>query len=175
MKVCNLLRGSNESFTVEKNKHFLNKPYAKINLFVCLETNFLSLVEDKNNALENNDNESKEKHELAITNDEILKAGESYLKRVEENLTDIINNPITADNHNEASAYLTENSTQCTSFEDDSCTFFTPPSRQNIFNIICPSCLKSFPADVIEAHADVCADKHKSMNMLCHSSVTEIE
>ena len=154
MKVCNLLPGSNESFTVEKYKHFLNKPYSKINLFVCLETHFLSLVEDKNNALEKNDNESKEKDKLAITNDEILKADESYLKRVEENLTDIINNPITAEDHNEASTYLTENSTQCTSFEDDSYTLFTPPSRQNIFNIICPSCLKSFPANVIEAHAD---------------------
>ena len=125
--------------------------------------------------MEKNDNESKEKGKLAITNDEILKADESYLKRVEENLTDIINNPITAEDHNEASTYLTENSTQCTSFEDDSYTLFTPPSRQNIFNIICPSCLKSFPANVIEAHADVCADEHKSMNILCHSSVIEID
>ena len=102
MKVCNFLPGSNESFTVEKYKHFLNKPYSKINLFVCLETHFLSLIEDKYNALENNDNESIEKHEPARTNDEILKADESYLKRVEENLTDIINNPITAEDHNEA-------------------------------------------------------------------------
>ena len=121
MKVCNLLPGSNESFTF-----FLNKPYSKIDLFVCLETHFLSLVEDKNNALEKNDNESKEKRELVITNDEISKADESYLKRLEENLTDIINNPITAEDHTEASKYLTENSTQCTSFEDDSYTLFTP-------------------------------------------------
>ena len=48
-------------------------------------------------------------------------------------------------------------------------------SRQNIFNVICPSCLKSFPANVIEAHADACADEHKSMNILCHSSVIEID
>ena len=54
--------GSNESFTVEKYKHFLNKPYSKINFFVCLETQFLSFVENKNNALENNDNENKDKH-----------------------------------------------------------------------------------------------------------------
>ena len=181
MKVCNLLPGSNESFAVEKYKHFLNKPYSKINLFVCLETHFLFLVEDQNNALEMNDNESREKDKLATTNDEILKADESYLKRIEENLTDIINNPITAEDHNEASTYLTENSTQCTSFEDDSYTLFTPPSRQNIFIIICPSCLKSFPANVIEAHADVCADEHKLImslchqNILCHSSVIEID
>ena len=107
--------------------------------------------------------ENKEKHELAITNDEIFKADESYLKRVEENLTDIINNPITAEDNNESGTYLTENSTQGTSFEDDDYTLFTPPSRQNIFNIMCPSCLKSFPANAIEAHADVCADEHKSM------------
>ena len=144
-------------------------------MFVCLETPFLSLVEDINNALEKNDNESKEKDKLAITNDEILKADESYLKRVEENLTDIVNNPITAEDHNEASTYLTENSTQGTSFEDGSYTLFTPPSRQNIFNIICPSCLKSFPANVIEAHADVCADEHRSMTILCHSSVIKID
>ena len=99
------------------------------------------MVEDKNNALEKNGNESKEKDKLAITNDETLKADESYLKRVEENLTDIINNPITAEDHNEISTYLTENSTQGTSFEGDSYTLFTPPSRENIFNIICPSCL----------------------------------
>ena len=140
-----------------------------------METHFLSLVEDKNNALEKNDNESKEKQELAITNDEVLKAAESYLKRVEENLTDIIGNPITAKDHNEASTYLTENSTQCTFFADDSYTLFTPPSRQNIFNIVCPSCLKSFPANVIEAHADACADEHKSMNILCHSSIVKIK
>ena len=97
-------------------------------LFVCLETHFLPLVEDKNNALENNDNESKEKHELTITNDEIFKADESYLKRAEENLTDIINNPITAEDSNETATYLTENRTQGTSFEDDSYTLFTPPS-----------------------------------------------
>ena len=140
-----------------------------------METHSLFLVEDKNNALEKNDNDSKEKHELAITNDEILKTDESYLKRVDENLTDIINNPITANDHNEASTYLTESSTQCTSFEHDSCTFFTPPSRQNIFNIICPSCLKSFPANVIEAHADACAGEHKSVNILCRSLVIEID
>ena len=110
--------------------------------------------------MEKIDNESKEKQELAITNDEILKADESSLKRVEENLTDIINNPITTEDHNEASTYLTENSTQCTSFEDDSYTLFTPPSRQNIFDIVCPSCLQSFPENVIEAHADACADEH---------------
>ena len=28
---------------------------------------------------------------------------------------------------------------------------------------MCPSCLKSFPANAIEAHADACADEHKSM------------
>ena len=54
--------GSNESFTVEKYKHFLNKPYSKIAFFVCLETQFLCLVEGKNNALENNDNDNKGKH-----------------------------------------------------------------------------------------------------------------
>ena len=175
MKVCNLLPGSNESFTVEKYKHFLNKPYSKINLFVCLKTHFFSLVEDKYNALENNNNESKEKHELAITNDEIFKADESYLKRLEENLTDITNNPITVEDNNERATYLTEKSAQGTSFEDDSYTLFTSPSRQNIFNIICQSCLKSFPANVIEAHADACTDEHKPMNILCHSSVIEIE
>ena len=47
MKICNLLPGSTESFTVEKCRHFLNKHYSKINLFVCLETQFLFLVEDK--------------------------------------------------------------------------------------------------------------------------------
>ena len=173
MKVCNLLPGSNESFMVEKYKHFLNKPYSKINLFVCLETHFLSLVED-NNALENNDNQSREKHELVITNDEIFKADESYLKKVEKNLTDIINNPVTTEDNNEPGIYLAENSTQGTSFEDDSYTLFTPPSRQNIFDIICSSCLKLFPANAIEAHADACADEHKSMN-ICHSSVIEID
>ena len=76
MKLFNLLPGSNRSFTVEKYKHFLNKPYSKIKLLVCFEKHFLLLVADKNNALENNDNTSKEKHELAITNDEILKADE---------------------------------------------------------------------------------------------------
>ena len=110
--------------------------------------------------MEKIDNENKEKHKLSIANDEILKADESYSKRVEENLTDIINNPITAQDHNEASTYLTENSTQCTSFADDSYTLFTPPSRQNIFDIVCPSYLKSFPANVIEAHADACTDEH---------------
>ena len=45
-------------------KHFLNKPYSKINMFVCLETRFLSLVEDKNNALEKNDNETKRRTNL---------------------------------------------------------------------------------------------------------------
>ena len=97
MKVCDLLPGSNKLFTVEKYKHFLSKSYSKINLFVCLETHFLLLVEDKNNALENNDNKSKEKHELAITNDKTLKADQNYSKRVEENLTHILNNPITAE------------------------------------------------------------------------------
>ena len=54
--------GSNEPFAVEKYKHFVNKPYSKINFFVCLETQFVSLVEDKNNALENIDNDNKGKH-----------------------------------------------------------------------------------------------------------------
>lgn len=54
--------GSNESFAVEKYKHFVNKPYWKINVFVCLETQFVSLVEDKNNSLENIDNDNKGKH-----------------------------------------------------------------------------------------------------------------
>ena len=38
MKVCNLLPGSNESFTTEKYKHFLNIPYSKINLFIWKHT-----------------------------------------------------------------------------------------------------------------------------------------
>ena len=108
--------GSNESFTVEKYKHFLNKPYSKINFFVCLETQFLSFVENKNNALENNDNENKDKHQLAITNNEIWKEDESYLIRVEEDLTDIIDNAITTEDHNEAVTYITENNTQGTAF-----------------------------------------------------------
>ena len=108
--------GSNESFTVEKYKHFLNKPYSKINFFVCLETQFLSIVENKNNALENNDNENKDKHQLAITNNEIWKEDESYLIRVEEDLTDIIDNAITTEDHNEAVTYITENNTQGTAF-----------------------------------------------------------
>ena len=108
--------GSNESFTVEKYKHFLNKPYSKINFFVCLETQFLSFVENKNNALENNDNENKDKHQLAITNNEIWKEDESYLIRVEEDLTDIIDNAITTEDHNEAATYITENNTQDTAF-----------------------------------------------------------
>ena len=103
--------GSNESFTVEKYKHFLNKPYSKINFFVCLETQFLSFVENKNNALENNDNENKDKHQLAITNNEIWKEDESYLIKVEEDLTDIIDNAITTEDHNEAATYITENNT----------------------------------------------------------------
>ena len=34
MKVCNLLPESNEFFTIEKYKHFLNKSFSMINLFV---------------------------------------------------------------------------------------------------------------------------------------------
>ena len=108
--------GSNESFTVEKYKHFLNKPYSKINFFVCLETQFLSLVENKNNALENNDNENKDKHQLALTNDEVWKEDESYLIKVEKDLTDIIDNAITTEDHNKAATYITENNTEGTAF-----------------------------------------------------------
>ena len=108
--------GSNESFTVEKYKHFLNKPYSKINFFVCLETQFLSFVENKNNALENNDNENKDKHQLALTNDEVWKEDESYLIKVEKDLTDIIDNAITTEDHNKAATYITENNTEGTAF-----------------------------------------------------------
>ena len=39
-KVCRMLPASNEIFTVEKYKLFLNRPYAKINLFLCIEYDF---------------------------------------------------------------------------------------------------------------------------------------
>ena len=48
MKLCKLLPGRNEEFTIEKYKCFLNKPYSKVTLFVCLEKSFLDLVEEPN-------------------------------------------------------------------------------------------------------------------------------
>ena len=52
-------------------------------------------------------------------------------------------------------------------FQDGSYKLFTQPSRQIIFNIICPCFLISFLANV--TGADACSDEHKSMNILCHS------
>ena len=40
-KICQLLPGENTSSTVEKYKQFLGKPYGKLELFRCLQTDFL--------------------------------------------------------------------------------------------------------------------------------------
>ena len=75
---------------------------------------------------------------------EILKADESYLKKVEVHLTDIINYPITGEDHNEAAIYLTGNNTLGTSFKDDSCIYWHHLLDKLSLNIICPSSLKNF-------------------------------
>ena len=103
IKFCNLLPGCNKFFTIEKYKHFLNKSFS---VLTCLFGNTLF---------------------------EILKADESYFKKVEEYLTEIINNPIAAEDHNEAATYLTENNTLGTSFEDDSYIYILAPLSRQIF------------------------------------------
>ena len=75
---------------------------------------------------------------------EILKADESYLKKVEEYLTDIINNPITGEDHNEAAIYLTGNNTIGTSFKDNSYIYWHHFLGKLSLNIIYPSSLKNF-------------------------------
>ena len=75
---------------------------------------------------------------------EILKADESYLKKVEEYLTDIINNPITGEHHSEAAIYLTGNNTLGTSFKDDSYIYWHHLLDKLFVHIICPSSLKNF-------------------------------
>ena len=44
------------------------------------------------------------------------KEDESYLIKVEKDLTDIIDNAITTEDHNKAATYITENNTEGTAF-----------------------------------------------------------
>jgi len=41
-KICHKLPSSEENFSVERYKSFLGKPYGKVNLFLCLETEYLN-------------------------------------------------------------------------------------------------------------------------------------
>ena len=165
IKVCNLLPRSNESFTVEKINIFYISLIQRLTcLFVCLETHFLSLVEGESNAFENNDNENKYKSQL----------NESYLKRVEETLTLLII-LLLQKRTISLSHTLLKIIHEALLLKMTAIHYTIPPSRQSIFKTFCPSCIKSIPALVIEANADASADKHKSMNILCHSSVIEID
>ena len=40
-KVCQLLPSENITFTVERYKNVLSKPFSKVELFLCLEADFL--------------------------------------------------------------------------------------------------------------------------------------
>jgi len=68
-KLCHLLPGTNQRFTVEKYKQFLQKPYGKVELFLCLEVDFLDIDKDNNNT-EEESNENKPP--LALASDEFL-------------------------------------------------------------------------------------------------------
>ena len=51
-KVCQLLSSENITFTVERYKNFLSKPFSKAELFLCLEADFLR--EFNNQDIKNN-------------------------------------------------------------------------------------------------------------------------
>ena len=122
------------------------------------------MAEDESNAFKNNDNENKDKNQLH----------ETYLKRVEETLTLLI--ILLLQKRTVSLPHtLLKILHEALLLKMTAIHYTIPPSRQSIFKTFCPSCIKSIPALVIEANADACADKHKSMNILCHSSVIEIE
>ena len=80
---------------------------------------------------------------------------------MEESFSDIINNPFSAEDHSEATTYLTENSTQGTYFEDDSYKVFAPASRQNTFNIICGTDINKKPISITFFHGSCFNDFHR--------------
>ena len=69
----------------------------------------------------------------------------SYLKKVEENLTGAINNPITAEDNNKPATHtLLKTVQKALTLKMIALHYSHHPLDQNIFNIICPSYPKSF-------------------------------
>ena len=80
---------------------------------------------------------------------------------MEESFSDIINNLFSAEDHNEITTYLTENSTQGTYFEDDSYKLFATASRQNTFNVVCGTDINKKPISITFFHGSCFNDFHR--------------
>ena len=142
-----------------------------------METHFLSLIEDKNSTPETSSiKENSVKSEFALMCDQILAEDGGYPSEVEKNLTNFVDDAIVIEGHDETTQNKSRNSTQYVpSSEESTSSLNLATSTQSHFTIICLTCLKSCPADIIEAHADECAEEHKSLNILFNSSFGSLD
>ena len=173
LKVCHTLpNDSTENFTIEGYKHFLNKPYSKVCLFICTSSHFLAI---------GNDTESDEKIEEPYLDylDEIFPPIEDESlfscnqNKNNEKLSIVNNDNVRSqslnidENEQNIKTNQNENNVNETANNND---LFSSDIEENIFKIICPICQQWFPANTIENHADLCAEGQRKMNIICNRS-----
>ena len=161
-KLCRLMPGHNEVFTVEKYKHFLNLPYGRINLFLCLSKHFLLIT--PSDLLDSNNN----------SDSDVVSACQK--NKVEQIL------PHKTTEQSELPTFLCSSSEEQSSFsfygssdlqQVSNIDLFELQPQQSLVNsdrsiapkIMCPVCQKNFSVEVIEMHADECAEHLKKENI----------
>ena len=163
-KLCRTLPNSNELFTVEKYKCFLHKSYTNVKLFVCKAKHYLGAKENFSDIDDDDDKENEKEENAYNIVDNIFPVSNDYVKETEKKLNE--STTLYGDSSEKGKVKVETNDQD----EDDFLKSFASSSK--IFNIICPICGKSFPADVIENHADECAEEKKATNLL-YSSISE--
>jgi len=180
-KVAYKIPSSEEEFTVEKYKKFLNKPYNRINLFLCLEVDYLS--GDVFTGTQNNNQ------------DEFANNHPNDVQTIEGIINDIQVQPLKTNDvvHDIPSVIIPNN--------DGDIVPVVPPVgvviRNNDYAVvdlrdvpdeieilveevtevkyreaICPICQKSFSTQTIASHADACAQASQFSHII--TSETEV-
>nr|XP_047143015.1 uncharacterized protein LOC100197382 [Hydra vulgaris] len=163
-KKAEYVPGTNSLFTVEKYKESLNKPFSKIDLYLCKQS-ILNLenkeVADLNNdsSISDLDNFCFQYHSEDFNNNTL---SNNYLGDFPEKLS--------IENNQSFSYFGVVDSKSVKNFKDISSQQTASQSSSGVSCGLCPVCNQRFPFSVLEQHADNCLkNKEKQIVYLIDS------
>ena len=165
-KVCQLLPSENITFTVERYKNVLSKPFSKVELFLCLEPDFLKEF-NKQDSKTNTRNEQIIDIDDEDVDDDVLLPFPSFCTegitttehKEEWDLRNLDKIFASDGSNNNVSSSLSV----AISSRNESSTITTDHQRIGIDRKIpCPICGEPFPINSIASRADLCAGKHEN-------------
>ena len=165
--MCQLLPSENITFTAERYKNFLSKLFSKVELFLCLEADFLREFNNQ----DTKSNPSNNEQIIDIGDEDVddnvhlpfssfCTEGITTTEHKEEgDLRNLDNIFLNDENNNNVSSSLPA----AISSRNDRSTITTDYQRAGVDRKVpCPICGKSFPINNIASHADLCAGKHQN-------------